>query len=809
MSEKALKTETTCFHCGDYLPSDIIYFEDKPFCCQGCKTVYEVLAQGGLCDYYSINKNPGLKQSKISEKDFGFLDDPGIQSRFIRYSDENYSVAGFYIPGMHCSSCIWLLENLFKMDSAIFESKVNFAEKQLTVRFDHNSLPLSALVKLLKRIGYKPNLSLSDEKSSMDKEYSYKLYKKLGLAGFSFGNIMLLSFPEYLGFGGSDIHLQFTFRILIFALALPVLFYSSSDYFRSAYAAVKEKIINIDIPLTLGIIALFGRSTYELFFTSSPGYMDSFAGLIFFLLIGKLFQHKTFESLNFERTYQSYFPLSVTVEGMDEEVTIPIGKLKRGDTIIIHNQEIIPADSILLEGDALIDYSFVTGESAPVIPEKNSTIYAGGRQTAGLIKLMVTNPTSESYLTNLWNDSSLSKRQNSKYSDFSNLVSKYFTIVILLLAFGAGTYYLFISTALAVNVFTAILIIACPCALALSTPFTFGSAQRLLSSAGLYIKNPILVEKLSEIDSIVFDKTGTLTGLESLEVSYIGAGFSESEKKRIAALCRESMHPLSRAIYRYCNQERSSLPKVKEFEEINGFGISGCINNISLKLGSHKFVNDTATTQLAQNLASLAGTKVYLSLNGSGVGCFVISSVIRPYVPEMIKQVEEQNDVYVLSGDNSDRVGTIQSLFADTKKVLFGRSPYEKKEFIHELKKKKKTVLMIGDGLNDSGAIASADCGISVTEDISGFTPAGDAILVGDNVKKLADILAFAKDSMLVIKISFTVSALYNIVGLSYAISGTLTPLFAAVLMPVSSLTVIVITTAGTFLAAIKRKLIR
>lgn len=809
MIQKEVEKEAKCFHCGDSLPSEPVYFEDKPFCCKGCKTVYEVLSGGGFCEYYEINKAPGVKQAESNEKDFNFLDDPAVKTRFIRYSDEELSIAQFYIPGMHCSSCIWLLENLYKMQDGVYESKVNFSEKQLTVKFAHHKLKLSQLVKLLKRIGYKPNLSLSDEKSTGDKEYSYELYKKLGLAGFSFGNIMLLSFPEYLGFEGSDASLQFTFRILIFLLALPVLFYSSSDYFRSAIAAVKEKIINIDIPLTLGIIALFGRSTYELFFTSSPGYMDSFAGLIFFLLIGKLFQHKTFESLNFERTYQSYFPLSVTVDGINEEVTILIGKLKTGDTIIIHNQEIIPADSVLLEGDALIDYSFVTGESSPVPVGKNAVIYAGGKQTAGRIKLIVTNPTSESYLTNLWNDSTLSKRQSSKYSDFSNLVSKYFTIIILLLAIGASMYYMFYSVAMAVNVFTAILIIACPCALALSTPFTFGSAQRLLTTAGLYVKNPILVEKLADIDTIVFDKTGTLTGLESLDVTYIGDPLDEITNLNAAAVCRESVHPLSRAIYRSLALNSAALPKVRNFSELNGFGIEGEIYGVVYKLGSRSFLNDERADKLSAELRRLSGTKVFLSINGKTSGCYIVSSVIRESVPEMIQKVEANNDVYVLSGDSSKQSDLMQSLFKDDSKLHFGKTPYDKKEFIKSLKKQGKTVLMIGDGLNDSGAIASADCGISVTEDISGFTPAGDAILVGKEVKKLSDMLLFTKDSMIVIKISFIISALYNIVGLAYAISGSLTPLFAAVLMPLSSLTVILVTTTGTFLAALKRKLIR
>jgi len=803
--EKSVSEQVSCYHCGEELPSDPITFDGKNFCCLGCRTVYEVLSSNNLGEYYGINQTPGLKQTGVQDKDLAFLNDPSIKSRFIRYSDEQMSIGQFYIPGMHCSSCIWLLENLFKLHPAIFESTVNFGDKMLTVKFDHKQLTLADLVRLLRQIGYQPNLSLSDEKSGGDKEYSYSLYKKLGVAGFSFGNIMLLSFPEYLGFGDSDPLLQNTFRILIFILALPVLLYSSTDYFRSAWAAVRERGINIDVPLTLGIIALFGRSTYDLFWTSSPGYMDSFAGLLFFLLIGKLFQHKTFESLNFDRTYQSYFPLSVSVEGIDEEVTIPIGNLKPGDTIIIHNQEIIPADGVLTEGEALIDYSFVTGESSPVEIKTGELIYAGGRQTGGIIKLSVVQKTSESYLTRLWNNSSDAKKQHSRYSDFSNVVSKYFTIAILILAFGAAIYHSVTSFEMAMNVFTAVLIIACPCALALSTPFTFGSAQRILAKAGFYVRNPIIIETMAKINAIVFDKTGTLTGLQALEVRYTGDELSTPEKEAVASLFRESVHPLSRRLYLHLKDQITKTAGVNKFSEITGYGIEGFVEGSIIKAGSAKFLERENPAPYADKVKDVPGNKVYISTDGKVRGCFTVSSVIRDGVKDMLADSGSSNEVYLLSGDTARQDSALLKLFSDEKKTHFGKTPFEKLEFVKNLKAKGKTVLMVGDGLNDSGAVGAADVGVSVSDDISGFTPAGDGILTGERVRDTGKFLRFTKDSMTIIKISFTVSALYNVTGLAYAVSGELTPLFAAILMPLSSLTVIVITSLGSLYFARKR----
>lgn len=808
MLEKSVSERVVCFHCGEDLPSDPITFEGKSFCCLGCRTVYEVLSSNNLGQYYGINQTPGTRQSGVQDKDLGFLNDPSIKSRFIRYSDDQMSIGQFYIPAMHCSSCIWLLENLFKLHNGIFESTVNFGDKILTIKFDHSQLSLAELVRLFRKIGYQPNLSLSDERTGGEKEYSYRLYKKLGVAGFSFGNIMLLSFPEYLGFGGDDLLLRNTFRILIFFLALPVLLYSSTDYFRSAIAAIRERGINIDVPLTLGIIALFGRSTYDLFWTSNPGYMDSFAGLLFFLLIGKLFQHKTFESLNFDRTYQSYFPLSVSVEGIDEDVTIPIGNLKPGDTIIIRNQEIIPADGILTEGEALIDYSFVTGESSPVEVKTGELIYAGGRQTGGIIKLSVVQRTSESYLTRLWNNSSDAKKQHSTYSDFSNVVSKYFTVLILLLAIGASAYHAITSFELAMSVFTAVLIIACPCALALSTPFTFGSAQRILANAGFYVRNPIIIETMAKINTIVFDKTGTLTGLQSLEVRYFGEELSVSDRESFASLFRESVHPLSRRLYLYLKDEITKTTGVNKFSEIAGFGIEGYIDGRIIKAGSAKFLQRENPSQISELVKDFPGNKVYIATDETVRGCFVVSSVIREGVKDMIADAELTNEVFLLSGDTAKQDLSLLKLFRDERKTHFGKTPFEKLEFVKVLRKQGKTVLMVGDGLNDSGAVGAADVGVSVSEDVSGFTPAGDGILTGERVRDTAKFLRFTKDSMTIIKISFAVSAVYNLAGLSYAVIGQLTPLFAAVLMPLSSITVIVITSLGSLFFARKRGIV-
>ncbi len=406
LQKEIIQEKTICYHCGEECPDHSVSKGNIYFCCEGCKVVYEILEENNLCNYYAIDQTPGsTRKNPFLKNKFEYLDDTDLIKQLTEFSNETISKTTFYIPDMHCSSCIWLLEHLFKFNEAILDSKVNFLKKQLSVTYLHNGISLRGIVELLTSIGYEPSINLSDIETEKIKYSGKQLYAKIGIAGFAFGNVMLLSFPEYLSIDASSEGLKHTFAFIIFILSLPVLFYCSSDFFISAYKGVQKKIINIDVPLSIGIIALFGKSTYHIFTFTGPGYMDSFTGLIFFLLIGKIFQNKTFELLNFDRNYKSYFPIAVTIKKEGNEKIIPLEKLQLKDRIIIRNQELIPADSILINGEGNIDYSFVTGESIPIPKVNGDMVFAGGKQSGSTIELEVVKDVSQSYLTRLWNTS--------------------------------------------------------------------------------------------------------------------------------------------------------------------------------------------------------------------------------------------------------------------------------------------------------------------------------------------------------------------------------------------------------------------
>lgn len=772
--------------------------------------MYEILEENKLCKYYAMEENPGIplkNRAKIKSSEFEYLDDEYIVRQLVEYNDGKTITASFFIPQMHCSSCIWLLENLYKLNPAIYYSQVNFPEKKLSVKFRTEGISFRALVELLVSIGYEPSISLNEPGEKSKSKVNRRIYYRIGVAGFCFGNIMLLSFPEYLSFENSlEFFYRHFFGLLNILLSIPVIFYSSSDYFKSAWRGLLQKTINIDFPISLGLAVLFARSVYEIISQTGPGYFDSLSGLVFFLLAGKVFQSKTYDALNFERNYKSYFPLSVTVKKEGKEKSISVSKLKKGDRIIIRNNELIPADTILFNGTASIDYSFVTGESLPSGKVAGEIIYAGGRQNGKAIELEVIRTVSQSYLTQLWNNEAFTKKDEDKFNSLVNIVGKYFTILILLTAASAFLYWYPVSIKAAINAFTAVLIIACPCGIALTSPFALGNAMRILGRNKFYVKNTSVIEHMSKINSIVFDKTGTITKTGDAAVSFIGSVLSSFEQRITKSLARNSIHPLNIKISDAIKER--DMFEVKDFKEHLGKGIEGKVGYYDVKLGSRRFVMGLDLNNDANATVNKPGTGIYLSINGSLKGYFEISNIYREGFDEVTASLKDDFYLSVLSGDNEGEKANLTKYFYDDGQLLFNRKPGQKLEYIKLLQKNGFKVMMIGDGLNDAGALKQSDVGIAVSEDIANFSPACDAILDASKFSSIAKFIKFSSAVKKVIISSFIISVIYNILGVTLAFQNTFSPLSAAVLMPLSSVTVVLFTTLFTNLAAKRRGLI-
>ena len=485
-------------------------------------------------------------------------------------------------------------------------------------------------MELLASLGYPPEINLQGFKEEKSKIKSRSLLIKLGVAGFSFGNIMLMSFPEYFSFQFEDEgNYMRVFSYLNLSLALPVIFYSATDYFVSALKGLRHKIVNIDVPISLGIVVLFLRSAFEIISDTGAGYFDSMTGLVFFLLIGKWFQNKTYDALSFERDYKSYFPLAVTLLEKEKERSVLANQLKKGDEIRLRNAELIPADSILISGKTQVNYSFVTGESKLVEKLKGDFLYAGGRQIGESVRMVVQEKVSQSYLTDLWNQSAFTKDQKGNYSSIIDKVSQYFTLVIISIAIISATYWLFQDSSLAIETFTAVLIIACSCALALSLPFTSGNAIRILGKLGFYLKNAESLEHLLKVDTVVFDKTGTITTNSGGTAIFIGESrLSQKELKLVKSLCASSTHPISSGI---ATSIQSEILKIKNYKEISGIGIYGEIEEQIVKIGSASFCDSSD---------KVAGTHAFVSINGIIKGFFSIKKETRVELEKVLADLQ-------------------------------------------------------------------------------------------------------------------------------------------------------------------------
>ncbi len=879
-----------CFHCGEPCPDNDFARDGKAFCCAGCLVVHDLLTESGLGHFYDLSQAPGVRVRPATKgEEWTYLDEPALQQRLLDFTDGKISKVTFRIPTIHCVACVWLLENLFRLHAGIGGSQVNFPKREVAIRFSPEQIKLSELVALLASFGYEPVLTLGELEERKTDPARRRQWLQVGLAGFGFGNIMLISLPLYLeldSFSGPLFRVVFGYLSL--ALALPVLVYSASDYWKSAWRAWRQRVLTLDVPIALGLAALYAQSAFEILSGHGAGYLDSLTGLVFFLLCGRVFQQKTHERLVFDRDFKSFFPLSITrrvlpacrsrreeAEIRDPESKtrqslltsaptteastpanivgeerISLSQLQVGDRVLIRHGELIPADATLVTGPACIDYSFVTGESEPVPKDAGAHLYAGGKQIGGAIEVETVKPVSQGYLTSLWNHEAFQKDHEGGLDTLTNRYSRRFTRIVIVVAVGAAVFWLASGdSARAIKAFTSVLIVACPCALALAAPFTLGTAQRLLARLNVFLRNPLVVERLAQVDAIILDKTGTLTAAVANAVSFepcgsprpeapavkseirnpgsepgrnrpasapadvAGSGLTPAEAGWVHSLTRHSTHPLSLRIGESLASGHAARP-VQSFRETPGGGIEGRVEGHEVRLGSVKWlascgagidptprVPDRAEPT-EPGAASAPGSVVGVAIDGRYRGAFILSSRLRPETDRLLSRLSRRYEVALLSGDHEGERERFRTLFGPEARLRFNQSPLDKLGFIRDLQQSGRTVMMVGDGLNDAGALQQSDVGVAVVEQVGAFSPASDVILEAGRVPQLFEVLTLARRAVSIVRLSFGISALYNLIGISIATAGLLSPVICAVLMPVSSVSVVLFACGATAWAA-------
>ena len=517
--------------------------------------------------------------------------------------------------------------------------------------------------------------------------------------------------------------------------------------------------------------------------------------LFFFMLVGRAVQERTYKSLSFTRDYKSYFPIAVNVITANGVFSKKLQDLKEKDVVQLHNDEIIPADSIVLKGRAYIDYSFVTGESAPVEVGQEEMVYAGGKQKGEQLTIQIVKPVAGSYLTSLWNHYAFTNNKSEKNDRESiiHILSKYFTFILFGLAIITAIYWYNVDPSKIINRVSAMLIVACPCALLLSATFTNGNIMRIFSGNGLYLRDASVIEQLGNINQVVFDKTGTITQGTSDNFICSGHQLTPWEKDLLYTVVLPSKHPNSKALAKWLGSR--SPVEISEWNELSGKGISACAGTTDILVGSAPFTGVQSEATKAEKAS------VYVRINDK-VTSFHLQSVFRDGVPQIIPVLSHNYKLSLLSGDNDKQIRVLGELFGSKSELLFEQKPIDKLKYIESLQRNGKCVMMIGDGLNDAGALQQSNVGVTLADDVNNFTPSCDAILDAGKFNLLPSILKLARSARLVIRASFIVSIVYNVIGLYFAMQGMLKPVSAAILMPCSTLSIVIITSGVSSLIA-------
>jgi len=800
-----------CFHCGEPCSEESFSVDGNPFCCLGCQTVFTLLQCCGLQQFYALNPRAGIRvRDNGVVAQWAFLDDPILREKLLDFESRTQAKVTLHLPAIHCVACVWLLENLFKLHPGIGRSVVNYSRREVAVAFAPDKMKLSNLAALLASLGYEPALDLGTLEKPKATAWETKTRLQIGVAGFAFGNMMLMSLPFYFGLDSvSGPWFKSLSGWLGLALALPVVTFSASDFWRSAASSFRLRRLTMEVPIALGLAVIYATSVFEVLSHRGPGYCDSLCGLIFFLLCGRVFQRRTYNRLAFDRDYKGFFPLSVIRKTAAGEESIAISRLQAGDRVVLRNGELLPADACLVRGEARLDYSFVTGESEPVACDVGSRLFAGGRQVGGMIEVETVKPVAQSYLASLWDHEAFRKSRTDDLDSLTNRYSQRFTKSVMGVALAAAVFWLFKDAAVALKAFTSVLIVACPCALALAAPLTHGTAQRLLARIRFYLKNPLVVERMAEVDTIVLDKTGTLTcagagGAVFQSAAGQGAELSAEEAGWVGALARYSTHPHSVRIAQMFPQ--SVLP-VASYRETPGGGIEGKIAGHIIQLGSQAWLEKSGIPCASRGGEAPAacagesepgGASAWVAMDGALRGGFVLGNGLRPEVGQMLARLGGRYELALLSGDNDREAGRFKLILGERALMKFNQSPADKLNFIRELQSRGRRVMMVGDGLNDAGALKQAEVGVAVVERVGVFSPASDVILDAADLPRLAAVLRYSKRAALIVRAGFAVSTGYNLVGVSIAAAGLLSPLVCAILMPVSSATMVVFACGAT-----------
>lgn len=791
--KKTKQQESVCAHCGSCFASNHSSLSPDPvFCCLGCETVYQLLHNTGLAHYYELQKTSRWirkpQPANLKSENFSYLEDPEFLKN---YSTAEQRCMDFYLEGVHCVACLWLIEKLPQLVNGVEKAELDLGKSIAKIKISENG-SFSLVAEKLSRFGYRPHPIKQDEEAfNLQQKENRKMLVRIGVAGACTGNIMLMAVPLYGGVTGAFAEL---FGALSFVLFLPILLYCSIPFYKSALASIRSKALSIDVPIVFALVFGFIASTVYLIQGKEHLYYDSLAALIFLLLSSRYVLNRIQQ-----RMLQSSHLLHFLTPSLAKRWNESSQKweeqrsesLKAGDIIYVDAGEAIPADGKVKYGTSYINNSLLTGESVPQKVIAGDLVFSGTVNQDCPLHIEILFSGYQTRLGSILKEIEGGHLKKSPIVAWADQLSKWFVMGVLLLSLSVILFYFKSDVNLGLTRALALLIVTCPCALALATPLAMSVSLKKAGQAGILIKGAETLERLGRVKSVVLDKTGTLTEGRFEVLSWIEEAVPHLPLKEIVvALESRSQHPIAQALVRYIKPKTNSkIPEVREFKENLGHGVSGFIHNDYYEIGAiHKPSGDENS--------KIFGTRIGVWRNGQLIAQSILGDKIRRDSKSAIQRLKELNlNVFILSGDSRevvDRVGA--DLGIPPYQCLAQANPETKSEIL----KNQPHSLMVGDGANDAMALSTAFVGAAVHQSMEVSLRAADVYLSEAGVMPVIHVIEAGRETMKVIRRNFIFSILYNMAGASAAIFGFVNPLFAAILMPLSSLTVLSSSLIGT-----------
>ncbi len=772
--------EENCLHCKKTFKKTSM---NQLFCCKGCASVYQFLISNDLTKYYEIMKKVGEKPTTVeefSDAHYSIYQDENLNSIF-KFSEHTW---GFFVPEVKCAACIWLIEKALQELNNISDINVNLLEKTITFVIKNNDPNLLKNVAIvLTKIGYNPlPLPFLTSKQFRTK-YEKERIKDIGISGFAFGNVMIFAASSYFGkYLGIDEKINSAFIIISMLISLPATIYAGRSFFINSIRAMRHRKIHIDTTISFALIITLAISIYETFLNSSKVYFDTITGLIFLLLVGRYFHEKALHKAK---------ELGESIKNI---LPIEAFSINKGDIVLIPTGSIFLADGIIVEGETEVNQASLTGEELPVLKKVNDNVIAGSQNILNPVKILAQKTGNETWISSLENLINQAKNKKSNVETLIEKVLPLFTISIVGISFLSFTFWVFISWQKALDVLVAILVISCPCALALATPLLMSSTLKRMWEKGAIVKSQDAIEAIPEIDTVLFDKTGTLTNgeLKVIHYEFDAVNLTDDMKNTvisaIVSLAKNSVHLVSKAVVNEFLDNKMSIINIKNIKEIAGKGIEGFTNDdVLVRLGNLKFVAENKIDSDERFCVYGYYAQIMLKI--------VLSETLKEGAKELVHYLNSMNKrSIILSGDKMSSVKKIGKMVGISPENCFaGLLPEQKLDYLIALQKEGKKVMALGDGVNDAAMLAKSHVGIASHGGTDIALHSADIFLRKPNLFLIKQIFAISSYAKKTLKILILISFIYNIIAIGFAIFGLVDPLFAAVFMPVSSLTVFLI----------------